>query len=625
MEPANATKPVLYWDRDCDFCRRWAERWRQATGESTDYQVVQCAPQHIIAAAGGLPPKHIVLAQADGSLLTGAGAALAALAPHSLRARLLFALHHTVPPFAAASEAAYRLVAAQRGLFAFLTKLLWGPHALASSYQISGWIFPRAVGIVFLCAFVSLWVQIDGLAGSNGILPVAEQIAAIENQARGSGTMRQAWLAMPSLLWFGASDAHLHAWLAAGTVASLLLALGIMPALTALAAWACYLSFAATIPLFLNFQWDALLLEVGLLAAIYTPWRRFLARGASEPARWGRLLVWWLLFRLMFESGVVKLYGYDAGGFNAWLNGTALDFHYFTQPVPVWTSWWAAHFPGWLQRLSLYCVFLIELAFPFFIFGPRRVRMTAFWGFALLMALIMATGHYGFFNLLTLALCITLIDDTSWPAVVRRQFAAPTVGCALPKIQRVLAPWLATALFLPTTVTLLLVLRAFPPAWVGPALGPVMPFRSTNSYGLFSVMTTERPEITIEASPDGVTWAPYRFRYKMDAANNALPFLMPHMPRLDWQMWFAALEYRDSGHPPAWIMPLLARLQQGSPEVKALLSPGGAAEFTPRFFRLRLERLEFTSPEDRTQTGRVWKAEQLPAYTIEGALQSPRR
>jgi hypothetical protein len=111
----------------------------------------------------------------------------------------------------------------------------------------------------------------------------------------------------------------------------------------------------------------------------------------------------------------------------------------------------------------------------------------------------------------------------------------------------------------------------------------------------------------------------------MDAANNALPFLMPHMPRLDWQMWFAALEYRDSGQPPAWIMPLLARLQQGSPEVKALLSPGGAAEFTPRFFRLRLERLEFTSPEDRTQTGRVWKAEQLPAYTIEGALQSPRR
>ncbi|MBJ7257926.1 MAG: lipase maturation factor family protein [Chthoniobacterales bacterium] len=622
MDPtAPQPKPILYWDRDCNFCRCWVERWHQATGKSTEYEVVQSAPARIVEAAGGLPPKRIVLARPGGALVTGGEAALAALAPHSLRARGCLALYHAIAPFRAATEAAYHFVAGRREVFAFLTKLLWGPDALAPSYALSGWIFPRALGLVFLCAFASLWVQIDGLAGSGGILPVAEHLAAVENYSRSSGGMWRAWQAMPSLLWFGASDAHLHAWLAAGTAASLLLALGIMPAAAAAVAWACYLSFAATLPVFLNFQWDALLLEAGLLAALYVPWRRFLARGSSEPSRWGRLLVWWLLFRLMFESGVVKLHGYNADGINAWLDGTALDFHYFTQPIPVWTSWWAAQLPGWFQRLSLLGLFIIELVLPFFIFGPRRMRMTAFWGFTFLMVVIMATGHYGFFNLLTLALCLTLVDDASWPAPVRRLLASPAQRRPLPRTQRILAPWLAAVIVVPATCTLLLVMRALPPAWAGPLLGPFMLFRSTNSYGLFSVMTVERPEITIEASTDGITWQPCRFPYKMEAAASRLPFLLPHMPRLDWQMWFAALEYRERGQPPAWMMPFLARLQEGSPAVKGLLLPDGAAQITPRFFRLRLELLNFTTPEERRNSGRVWTTEPLPSYTIEGSLQ----
>jgi hypothetical protein len=134
-------------------------------------------------------------------------------------------------------------------------------------------------------------------------------------------------------------------------------------------------------------------------------------------------------------------------------------------------------------------------------------------------------------------------------------------------------------------------------------------------------MTTERPEITIEASADGKNWSPYEFRYKMDPANTRMPFLMPHMPRLDWQLWFAALEYRSSGQPPAWIMPLLGRLQEGSAAVLGLLEPDGAAESTPRFFRLRLDLLTFNPPEQRTETDEYWQAERLPPYTIEGSLQ----
>jgi hypothetical protein len=286
-----------------------------------------------------------------------------------------------------------------------------------------------------------------------------------------------------------------------------------------------------------------------------------------------------------------------------------------------------AQLPSWFHRLSLWGVFFIELVLPFFIFGPRRLRLTAFWGFSLLMFLIMATGHYGFFNLLTLALGVTLIDDASWPAAWRRllERCQPAAGLRRPeRLKRTILPWVAALLVLLTTAQLFMVLRWVSPAAVGPVLGPFAPFRSANSYGLFSVMTTERPEITIEASADGVGWQPYRFRWKMEQDDLSMPFALPHMPRLDWQMWFAALEYRSSGQPPAWLMPLLARLQERSPAVLGLLAPGGAAETTPAFFRLRLDNFEFAEPATRRADGRYWQATPLPPYTIEGSLQGAR-
>lgn len=597
------------------------ERWREVTGDSVGYEVIQTAPQHIIEAAGGLPPRRMVLMRGDGSLTTGAEAALTALAPHSLRARWLLGLYHALPPFAMTCEAAYRLVATHRGIAGFFTRMLWGADTSTPHYSISGWLFPRAMGLVFLAAFLSLGTQIDGLAGSHGILPVGGHLAAAENYFHNAGRPHGAWLSLPSLLWLGHSDASLHAVLATGITASLLLVLGFMPALSALVAWACYLSFVSTVPVWLAFQWDTLLLEAGLLTALYVPWRRFLARGGSEPSRWGRLLVWWLLFRLMFEAGVVKLHGYDTNGVNTWLNGTALNFHYFTQPIPTWTSWWAAQLPAWFQRISLAGVFAIELVLPLLIFGPRRMRMTAFWGFALLMILIMGTGNYGFFNLLTLTLCLSLVDDASWPRTLRILLSGTPRKSPLPRIQRRIVPWASAILLVPATCALFMVLRVCPRELAVTIMRPFLPLMSTNSYGLFSVMTTERPEITIEASPDGITWEPYHFRYKMDAAKTSLPFFAPHMPRLDWMMWFAALEYRASGRPPAWMMPLLQRLQEDSPPVKALLLPGGAADLTPRYFRLKLDLLRFTTPGERRTSGMAWKATPLPADTIEGSLQ----
>lgn len=622
-----AEKPVLYWDADCEFCRRWVERWRHSSGDAVEYRTLQTSPSQVAEAAGGEPFQRIVLVEPDGTLRAGAHAALASLGAARRHGGIGLALYRSFPPFRHLSEAAYRWVAAHRAFCAKLTTLLWGPKTLVSDYNISGFLFPRSIGLIFFFAFVSLWVQIDGLAGSQGILPVAGHLASVKSHYDGLGQPWNAWLQIPSLLWLGSDDQMLHLWLGAGAIFSLLLLLGILPALSAFVAWLCYLSFAAAVPVFLNFQWDALLLEAGLLTVFYVPWTRYLRTGASAPSCLGRLLVWWLLFRLMFESGVVKLYGFDTTGRNAWLDGTALDYHYFTQPIPVWTSWWIAHLPDWFHRFSLGCVFLVELVLPFCLWGPRRLRMSAFWGFSLLMLLIMCSGHYGFFNLLALALCITLVDDACWPAwarkcLSRRQESQRVLSAGGSNIRNRILPWFAGLVLLLTGLQLLLVLRLGVPPWALRAAQPFLPLRSANSYGLFSVMTTERPEITIEASENGVNWQPYRFRYTMAPADNTLPFLLPHMPRLDWQMWFAALEYRGSRQPPAWIMPLLSRLQQNSTAVLGLLDGAQATPPTPAFFRLRLDLLTFTSPDEKAVSGNYWSAQLLPDYTIQGALRT---
>lgn len=617
------SRPVLYWDADCRFCRKWVARWQQTTGDRVLYRTLQDAPEDVVAAAGGNTLERIVLQMPDGSLVTGARAAVTALATQSRAARVVLSCLQRIPLFSRAAEAAYAWVAAHRELCGLLTRWAWGSDTLLPTYQISGWLFPRLMGLVFFAAFIGLWLQIDGLAGSRGILPVASQLHAVQSHFAAAGMPYEAWWQFPTLLWFGAGDGMLHFWLAVGTAAAVMMILGIAAAPAALVAWACYLSFVCAVPLFLNFQWDSLLLEAGLLAALYAPWQWRLRSGSCAPTRAGRLLVWWLLFRLMFESGVVKLHGFDANGTNAWLEGTALKFHYFTQPIPVWTAWWAARAPEWFQKLSLEAVFVIELALPFFILGPRRFRMAAFWGFTLLMTAIMCTGNYGFFNLLTLVLCITLVDDGCWPSWLRdrTRIAAAPEKSRKGVIGRYLRTCVSAILVLVTSLQFLAVLRIAPPALFRPVLEAVQPFRSANSYGLFSVMTTERPEITIETSTDGYHWVPLRFRYKVSADSTAMPCFAPHMPRLDWLMWFAALEYRANGSPPAWLGPFLARLQDGSPAVWHLLAEEPPPVPRPDYFRIRLDLLTFATPEQKRSSGLFWNAEPLPAYTIEGRLQ----
>ena len=448
-------------------------------------------------------------------------------------------------------------------------------------YQITESVFLRLLGLVYLAAFGSFWPQIAGLLGSHGIVAVGRILPLIRAE---SGL--RAYLYMPSLFWFGISDSALIGVCVLGCLGSVLLISGFYPRIAAGICWALYLSIISVGQPFTGFQWDALLLESGFLAIFAgTPWLVWAYRA--------------LLFRLMFESGAVKLLSHDPN----WRNLHALRFHFLTQPLPNPLAYYVFRAPAWLLDSMTFCTLGIELIAPFLLFGPRRVRQTSVGLLILLQVLILLTGNYAFFNLLALALCLWGLDDLTF-APLSRLLRKPTAS---------LHPAFNAVPILLMAIGALQVLGMFAPGLNGPLSKPlnvVGAWEIVNSYGLFAVMTTTRPEIVLEGSDDQVSWQEYSFRYKPGDLHRGLPMVAPHQPRLDWQMWFAALgDYAES----TWVAGLVERLLQGDPAVLGLMDPPPFRK-PPRYARALLYNYEFTAPEERRRTGAIWKRRLLRVW-----------
>jgi hypothetical protein len=467
-------------------------------------------------------------------------------------------------------------------------------------------LFLPALALVYLVAFASLTTQITGLVGEHGILPVGEFL----NQARASyGDL--AYYYFPTLLWVSPTNTVLTLLCWSGIGASVLLLIGAAPVVSAFVLWLFYLSLSIAGQTFLQFQWDSLLLETGLLAILYAPpvWRARTATDFAPPAivKWA---VWALAFKVTFLSGITKI----ASGDPAWASLQALRYHYETQPLPMWTGWYMHQLPPNVQAWSASGMFFVELLVPFVVFLPPRWRRTRLTGVVLMIALqagIAATGNYGFFNLLTIALYLALLDDHPWRAAVKR----------VPPEERIQRGGSAGAwrLFANGTAAVILLLSTMmffreidltwgrqsvlERLWSPRVLSWIAPFDSVNGYGLFRVMTTERPEIVLEVSEDGVTWQEQEFRWKPGDVTRRPGVVQPHMPRLDWQMWFAALDPISS---QAWLRPLIDRVLAGEPSVVKLLGPS-PLRAPPKYARLALYQYHFTSRSERSESGAWWK------------------
>ena len=598
MEPGD--KPLLVWDGECGFCRHWVGRWMRHTGDRVEYAVSSDVGAGLPQVPAETFQRTVVLVEPDGSWFTGADAVFRAFAHGPERGqRVPLWLYRHVPGVALVTEWFYALVASHRMVASRLTKILVG-QGDPGGFAVSSWIFLRLLALVFLAAFVSLWVQVDGLIGSHGILPIAPFVDAARDQLGPSG-----WLQFPTLCWWDPSDRALDVLCGGGVALSLMLLLGVAPVPVLVMLWAFYLSLVTAGRTFLTFQWDTLLIETAFLAILCAPLTLApTALRAHEPRRVARWLLWWLVFRLHFMSGVVKILANDP----TWRDLTALVHHHETQPLPTWVAWHVHHLPPWALKAACAGTFVVELALPFFIWAPRRLRHFACLGMLALQAGVFVTGNYGFFNVLTAALCVTLLDDGAWPARLRARIAS--LRATSPRARWPL-PALVPVAFITLLLTTVAMLARFdldvpwprPVAVLRQATAPLLTW---NGYGLFADMTTERFEIVVEGSEDGLTWRELEFRYKPGDLSRRPPFLQPHMPRLDWRMCFAALgPYQAS----PWLERFELGILRGEPDVIALLATNPFPERPPRHVRSLLYVYRFTDGPTRRATGQWWRRE----------------
>jgi predicted DCC family thiol-disulfide oxidoreductase YuxK len=591
--------PLIIFDGHCGFCRIWIEYWKAITGARVAY----AASQEV----GGLYPQipaqnfgeSVQFVLPGGEAFSGARAVFMTLTYATGMAWLFKALlkaYDRVPGVAPATEAAYRLIAGHRTFFYHLTQLTFGKRVSPLKTAKVEWLFLRLLAAVYLIAFASLAVQVTGLIGAQGILPLGGYLTAVVKTLG----LRGYW-SMPTIFWLAHGDRFIKTVCIAGVALAIVLLSGILAApwerLLLVGLYALYLSLCTAGQDFLSFQWDSLLLETGFLAIFL---------GNSKIVV---MLFRWLLFRLIFLSGVVKLTSHDT----VWRDWTALAFHYLTQPLPTPLAWYMYQLPLSFQRFSTAFTLFVELAIPFLFFTFRPWRFVGAFFVLFLQVLIFLTGNYTFFNLLSMSLCVFLFDDRALERLRLRARSARTSRIAVLAV---------TAIVLVLSVSELHQMFFEAPFDSENALVRIAgPFQIVNTYGLFASMTTARPEIIVEGSNDGVTWLDYEFPYKPGDLRQPPHWVAPYQPRLDWQMWFAALsDYRAS----PWFTNLMVRLLQGSPDALGLLRKNPFPNAPPKYVRAELFDYSFTNFAARRATGNWWTREPHGLYFPQISLEDVR-
>jgi hypothetical protein len=505
-------------------------------------------------------------------------------------------------------------------------------HALRESLDsgpVAARAFHRAIAIVFLMAWISLAVQVDVLIGSHGLLPIREHLSVLAERHTPFSEFPTLWRYFPS-------DAAMHLGITAGILASLASLAGLAPRVCVAINTALYVSFAVACRTFMRFQWDSLLVEAGALAV-------FLPRERRAP--WIHFLFRVLIFKLYFESGWAKWHS----ALHDWRDGSAMALYYETSPLPTRLAWSAHHLPVWWHRLESWATLALEGMVPFLVFGTRRLRLVAAFAFTTFHLGDLATANYGFFCYVSLALNFFLVSDhdvrRAWISVLRRMPArmrrrrAPSI-LRIPR-SRVASPLLRrtriaiaasyTAFYLLASGYEALVSFARSETWqlrldkFDPIYRRVREFRLANVYHLFGSITEKRIEPEIQIAEDD-EWRAYDLHYKAGAPGRAPPFVAPHQPRVDFQLWFYGVSLiappdvdqvamvRSYGlrRIPIYVVNLLKRVCHDPSAVQSLFRDPLPEH--PSAVRIAFWDYRFTSPDERAQ-GLGWWRRTFLAHT----------
>ncbi len=457
-----------------------------------------------------------------------------------------------------------------------------------STFWLTRWLFLRALALVFLVAYLSLIWQFKPLLGSDGLMPVALFLSRVKAAFPGWGARLRA---APSLFWLANSDGAMLAcaWLGAALSAFSVVFGGDAPVWAAI--WALYASFVHVGQLFYGYGWETMMIEAGFLAIFLAPPLRLDGLSPKDPPP--RALLWlyrWMLFRVMFGAGLIKL-----RGDSCWRNLTCLYYHFETQPIPNPLSPWFSRLPHAVLRGGVLFNHLAELLAPWLLFAPR---VGAAAGGAVIVAfqlVLIASGNLSWLNWLTIALCLPAFDDSLLGRILPKRLAARVPARAdAPSRARTGVVWALVALVAVLSVAPIQNLLS-PRQAMNASFDPI---GLVNAYGAFGSVGRRRLQLVLEGTDDplpgeGADWKEYRFRCQPGPLDRRPCVISPFQPRLDWQAWFAAMS--DYRHEP-WLVYFVCKLLAGDRGALSLLAPGPFEDRPPRYIRAVLYRYRFAPP-----------------------------
>jgi len=453
------------------------------------------------------------------------------------------------------------------------------------AYWYSRFVFERALAALYLVAFLVAANQFVPLLGERGLLPVSRFTQSVPFRAS------------PSLFYLSHSDTAFRVCAWVGVALAVLTLIGwpqqrgsVVAALVWASMWLLYLSFVNVGQTFYGFGWETLLLESGFLAIFLGGW-------TIQPSMW---LVWmyrWLLFRVMFGAGLIKI-----RGDSCWRDLTCLNYYYETQPIPNSLSWYFHWLPAGVHKAGVAINHVAELIVPFGYFAPQPLASIA--GFLTMgfQGMLIVSGNLSWLNWLTLALCVPALDDRflSWLPMTAPALQEPDV---IHRGAIYLLAAIVGVLSIAPTLNMLSPRQVMNTSFE--------PLHIVNTYGAFGSITRTRYEIVIEGSDDSSTWREYEFKGKPGDPARVAPQIAPYHLRLDWLMWFAAFSPRPQDE---WFIALLQRLLQGDAATLSLLKTNPFPDHAPRYLRARYYRYWFTTADERQQTGRWWNRELASEY-----------
>lgn len=463
----------------------------------------------------------------------------------------------------------------------------------------------RLLGMVYALAFLVAINQSLPLMGANGLTPMDDYLKNVSVALGGTGA---GFRRLPSLFWFWHSDTVLLIVAWAGFILSLIVVAGYANAPVLAIVWFFYMSFVHAGQEWYGYGWEIQLTETGFLAIFLCPLLDMRPFPRQPPPMPIIVLFRWLICRIMFGAGMIKLRGDQS-----WRDSTALYYQFETQPMPGPLSRWFHFLPRGILKAGVWFNWLAEIVAPLFVFWPRIGRHIAGIVIILFQFTLILSGNLSFLNWLTIIPALACFDDGFLSKCLPRTLvekAETARNNALPSKSMLVTAWIVTAIIALLSVEPVFNL-ASPRQMMNASFDPL---DLVNTYGAFGSVGQERLNVVFEGttdndSSDNAHWKPYIYKGLPVLTEQRPAQIAPYHYRFDWQMWFASMSTPEE-YP--WTITLVSKLLHNDPSITGLFAVNPFSDRPPRYIRAVLYRYAF-APSGRPG-GMYWTRTRISTW-----------